>query len=124
MDSVGEQIPVYISQHRVMNTLNFEARIPVRKTLKRIILVLQAMELPVVMNINPRSIYNKADEFKILLEQYEAEVICMSESWDRENFTLSQLLQLENFKVISNVKQRFSKSQARTFAILMFDFKY
>ena len=36
MDSVGEQIPVYISQHRVMDTVNFEARIPVRKTIRRI----------------------------------------------------------------------------------------
>ena len=64
------------------------------------------MELPVIMNINPRSIYNKTEEFCLLLDQYEADLICMSESWDREDFPLEQLLDLENFRIIKNVKQR------------------
>ena len=58
------------------------------------------------MNINPRSIYNKSNELPILLEQYEASIICMSESWQRENYKLEDLLELENFKIISNVKER------------------
>ena len=58
------------------------------------------------MNINPRSIYNKTDDFKLLLDQYDADVICMSESWERENLSLEELLNLENYKVITNVVQR------------------
>ena len=58
------------------------------------------------MNINPRSIYNKNEEFLLLLEQYSADIITMSESWDRDNLPLEQLLQLDNYEVISNVKQR------------------
>ena len=64
------------------------------------------MELPTVININPRSIYNKQDDFKILLEQYSGDAIFISESWERENLPLDKLLQLENFRIISNVKQR------------------
>jgi hypothetical protein len=64
------------------------------------------MELPVVMNIiNPRSIYNKSHEFAVLVEQYEADLICMSESWDRDSLRLDEVIQIENYKVISNVKQ-------------------
>ena len=69
-------------------------------------MILQSLDLPVVININPRSIYNKTDEFKILLEQYQADVICISESWERSNLSLDELLQLENYEIISNVKQR------------------
>ena len=58
------------------------------------------------MNLNPRSIYNKCEEFPILLEQYEVDVVCMSETWERENLTLDQVLNVENFEIISNVKQR------------------
>ena len=83
-----------------------DVRRPVRKTIKRNNLVLQSVNLPVIMNINPRSIYNKSDEFSLLLEQYSADIICMSESWERENLSLDQLLQLDNYEVISNVKQR------------------
>ena len=104
--SEGAQIPVHISQQRTRTKCNFEARIPVRKTVRRQNSVLQALELPVVLNINPRSMYNKADDFKLLLEQYEADVVCVSESWERENFSLGQLLQLDKYRIISNVKQR------------------
>ena len=118
----GEKIPVQISQCRTRAKFNFEVRIPVRKTLRRNNVVLQAIELPVVMNINPRSIYNKADQFKLLLEQYEADVVLVSESWERENYTLKQLLQLENFKVLTNVKQREFKGGKP--AILVNEEKY
>ena len=58
------------------------------------------------MNINPRSIYNKSDEFSVLIDQYEADVICLSETWERKNLKLKEMLKLENFEVISNVQQR------------------
>ena len=77
-----------------------------RITIKRNNLILQSVNLPVIMNINPRSIYNKAEEFSLLLEQYSADIITVSESWERDNLSLEQLLQLDNYEIISNVKQR------------------
>ena len=46
------------------------------------------------------------EDFKLIIEQYEADVICVSESWERDHFTLDQLLNIENYRIISNVKQR------------------
>ena len=107
-DLEGESfdIPVHITQHRPADKLSQSARKPVRKTLKRNNLILQSVNLPVVMNLNPRSIYNKSAEFSLLLEQYSADVICMSESWERDDLPLDQLLQLDDYEIISNVKQR------------------
>ena len=81
-------------------------RLPIRKTIRRNNIILQSMDLPVIMNINPRSIYNKTDEFSLLLDQYQADVITMSESWERDNLPLDELLNLDNYKILSNVKQR------------------
>ena len=67
---------------------------------------MQAINLPVVMNINPRSIYGKSEEFSLLLEQYSADLICMSESFERENRPLQELLQLDDYEIISMVKRR------------------
>ena len=99
-------IPVYISSNRNEHPILKPTRPPVRKTVRRNNLVLQSMELPIVMNLNPRSIYNKTDEFYLLLEQYQADVVCVSESWERDNLPLKELLELEHYEVITNVKQR------------------
>ena len=56
--------------------------------------------------MNPRSIYNKIDEFRTLVEQEELDVIFISGSWERENLSLKELVQLPNFEVISNWYQR------------------
>ena len=58
------------------------------------------------MNVNPRSCYNKNEELTTLIEQYSAEVICVSESWEQENKPLEDILDLPNFKIVTNVKQR------------------
>ena len=80
------------------------------------------MELPVIMNINPRSIYNKTDEFSLLIDQYQADVICMSESWERDNLSLEELLNLDGYRILSNVKQRDFKGGKP--AILVNEEKY
>ena len=99
-------IPVHISGHS-RKSPQFEQRLPpVRKTVRRSKKLLDAVDLPVIMNINPRSIYNKSDELPLLLEQYEASIVCMSESWEREHYKLEDLLKLDNYKIITNVKQR------------------
>ena len=66
----------------------------------------QALSLPRICNLNPRSIYNKIEEFKTLVDQYELDVIFLSESWERDNLPLCQILDIPNFEVVSNVYQR------------------
>ena len=58
------------------------------------------------MNLNPRSLYNKVEDLKLILEQYEADCVFVSESWERHNIRLNQLLQLEKYEIVSNVHQR------------------
>ena len=102
----GQCIPVHISEHRNQFPNMEPRRKPVLQTIRRNNAILQSMELPVIMNLNPRSIYNKTEEFLELLEQYSPQVITISESWERENLSLQDLLQLDNYKIITNVKQR------------------
>ena len=103
-DAEYSRIPVIISQRK--NPENKSIKKPVLKTIKRNNAVLESLELPTVMNINPRSMYNKTEDFHLLLDQYEADVICVSESWERENYSLKDLLKLTNYEVITNVVQR------------------
>jgi hypothetical protein len=44
----------------------------------------QALSLPKVLNLNLRSIYNKLEEFSTFVKEEEVDLICMSESWERE----------------------------------------
>ena len=66
----------------------------------------QALNLPVICNINPRSIYNKQNEFETFVEEENCDLILMSESWERDYLTLDQLIHLPNHTIISNVNQR------------------
>ena len=66
----------------------------------------QALNLPVICNINPRSIYNKQEEFHDFVKEEMVDAIFMSESWERNNFTLDKVIHLEDHVVISNVSQR------------------
>ena len=68
--------------------------------------------MPKVLNCNPQSLYNKPDEFSTLLTEMVIDVVCISESWEREYFKLEELLNdkgLENFNIISNLHQRKSR---------------
>ena len=77
--------------------------------IKRSNKLLTAVQVPVVVNLNPRSIYNKADEFKTMMEQLEVGVCFMSESWDRDEFGLEEIIQIDGYKIIKNVLQRKGK---------------
>ena len=105
----GDFIPVHISYNRSPSSYNpgvSDRGKPVRVTVRRNNRVFQAISLPVVININPRSIYNKCEEFSLLLEQYNADIICISESFEREKLPLQEVLDLENYEIISMVKRR------------------
>lgn len=75
-------------------------------TVKKSDKIFQALNLPKVLNLNPRSIYNKLAEFVTFVQEEEVDLICMSESWERENLTLEEVIDLEDHVVISNVHQR------------------
>ena len=58
------------------------------------------------MNINPRSVYNKILEFHTFVKEEEIDCIFMSESWERPNQPIESIMNLPNFKIISNPHQR------------------
>ena len=73
------KIPVHISDRIKAKNEYSEKRKPFLKTIKRNNLLIECINLPSIMNINPRSIYNKSEEFAQLVEQYDSQIICMSE---------------------------------------------
>ena len=87
--------PLIIDMNQYLKKENLFQRL-----LNEIILFFESITLPVVMNLNPRSIYNKTED---LFYQYETDIICISESWERDKFSLDELLQLDSFKVVKVV---------------------
>ena len=75
-------------------------------TVKRSDKIIEALSLPKVLSMNPRSIYNKLAEFVTFVKEEEVSLICISESWERKEKPLEQVIRLENHKIISNVHQR------------------
>ena len=107
-DSNPNRIKVIVN-NRAPTFRENETRIPVLKRIKRNTKLLEATKLPSVMNLNPRSIYNKIDEFLLLVEQYGSDLIFLSETWDRITQPLQSLIQLENYEVITSVNPRSFK---------------
>ena len=68
--------------------------------------IFQALNLPKIMNVNPRSAMNKIKELRTFIKQKDIDCAFISESFDRENKKLEENFILENFKVISNIFQR------------------
>ena len=68
--------------------------------------MIEALDLPIIINLNPRSVYNKIEEFHALMEEEDIDIAFMSESWERESKTLHDITRLENYRIISNVHQR------------------
>ena len=68
----------------------------------------QAPVLPTVMNINPRSAYNKPEELQALIKEEDIDCTFLSESWERPEMTLEQLLSelQEDYRIISNPSAR------------------
>ena len=77
--------------------------------IKRSNKLVQALDLPTLCNLNPRSVYNKIDEFHDFVKEESVDLLFMSESWEREHLTLDQIIKLDDHTVISNVSQRTGK---------------
>ena len=56
--------------------------------------------------MNPRSLYNKKEEFSTFMTQEEIDLAFISESWEQENETLEDIIDLEDFQIISSLYQR------------------
>ena len=63
--------------------------------------ILKASSLPLAAVLNCRSLYNKPDNFKKFMNELGIEVAIISESWEREELSLENLLQMPNYKVHS-----------------------
>ena len=79
------------------------------KVIKRSNKVVQALNLPKIMNVNPRSAMNKLEELQTFIKEEAIDVAFISESHDRENMRLDENIKLEDHKVISNIYQREGK---------------
>jgi exonuclease III len=71
--------------------------------------VYTATQLPVIVNLNPRSVYNKKKEFKDMMNQLDVDICCMSESWDRKDKGLEKFIQMDGYQIVKNVLQRDGK---------------
>ena len=68
--------------------------------------ICEALCLPKVLNLNPRSLYNKIEQFVTFVKEEEVTLTCISESWERIGKPLKEIINLENHEIISNVYQR------------------
>ena len=66
--------------------------------------------------------YGKKEEFKTLIEQYNCDICCISESWERDSLALSDIISIENFKFVTNVTKRSGRGGKP--AILINESKY
>ena len=105
------QIPVHITSRR--NNLDAVQLGPNKRnliTIRRNNRLLDATNLPTIISLNPRSLYNKQSNFKTLVEQTEASVCLVSETWDRSHTNkgklISDVLEIEGYKWVKNVCQR------------------
>ena len=81
-------IPVIVTSTRpekvkVDRTRNKQNLITIRRDNK----LIEAVNLPIVVALNPRSLYNKKNEFSTLIDQTEAGICSVSETWDRSHQT-------------------------------------
>ena len=79
---------------------------PQRKANKREMQILSASSLPLVAVLNARSLYNKADNFKIFMNELGIEVGIVSESWEREELSLEKLLNMHNYNFHSYKREK------------------
>ena len=112
------------SNHKLRNKVNYfrhqrkknSIRSIVTTTIPRSNKIIQALNLPKVANLNPRSIYNKIEEFYTFVIEEEIDIVCLSESHERwytthanAKQTLNEIINIDDHIVISNPSQRIGK---------------
>ena len=97
-----KKIQIFKQQRKSNQTRNI-------KVIKRSNKIFQALNLPKIMNCNPRSAMNKVQELQTFILEESIDVAFISESHDRENKRLDEHINLEDHEVISNIYQREGK---------------
>ena len=107
-DAIPQPIPVIISQRlpKPVSTARTQTIRTIKYNSKKVV---TASQLPVVVNLNPRSIYNKKNEFKTMMEQLEVDCCTISESWDKDDESLENILYMDGYQIVESVLQRKRK---------------
>ena len=77
-----------------------------------------AINLPKVLVLNPRSIYNKVTQLKCFMKEEDIDLCLISESWERPNEPLETVIKMKDFCIISNPHQRAASISGGRPAIL------
>ena len=69
------RIPVIVDQFKrtKVNTPRPHYRVSIKRSNR----ILEATNLPIMMVLNPRSIYNKSEEFRTMMVQMEVDICCI-----------------------------------------------
>ena len=116
-EKLRAKIKMYRNTRKKMQNRN----LVVLKMLKN---VFQALHLPKVLNLNPRSAMNQVEEIKTFLEEEEIDVGFISESHDRESKRLEDHMIIPTHTIISNLYQRNIKEKGGCPAIVANKDKY
>ena len=81
---MSEKIKYYREQ-RKQNKVRFENLITIKRPKK----ICEALCLPKVLNLNPRSLYNKIEQFVTFVKEEEVTLTCISESLKDSYFDCS-----------------------------------
>ena len=87
MSLTGEVI-----DNKVFNTEPRGRNIENLKVIKRSNKLLEASNLPNILIVNPRSVYNKLTQLKSFIKEHNLDLICLSETWERNEEPLSKVL--------------------------------
>ena len=92
--------------------------------IKRSNKIIQALNLPKILNLNPRSAMNKTEQISMFIEEEEIDIAFISESHDREDKRLEDFIQIDSHTVISNLHQRPTKQKGGRPALIVNKNKY
>ena len=102
-------IPVIQTENRTVNQRGRGVNKTNNHTIKRSDKAVQALKLPSVAIINPRSLYNKVEELvSFVKETVEGviEIVFVTETFERPQFNLNELLEpfeeMEEYEIVSN----------------------
>ena len=85
-----------------------------------------ASSLPLICVANARSLYNKSSNFKHILHELGIEIAIISETWERQELSLDNLLNLHQYKVISyrRPKRKANRQPGGGAAIVYNDYRF
>ena len=72
-----------------------------------------AAHLPTICNINPRSLYNKVEEFCAFIKMESVDVVFVSETWEREELPLKDIQAIVQSRKLLVVQYIVNQSQRR-----------